>query len=199
MGDLIRLDPKDCVPDNTISSTTFKFRWADWESGNPIQCTTREAEKYERHRIKTIRNGHKHISFVPSHFALADGCFYTIRGIFDYRKDEHRAIEVYYLAGLMECIVNSTAPILRTDLLRSVYKKIIQLRSTLGIRWHGNVNRFLLPLHPEFYGPSLFLSKINRCETLNELFKTIKIEVQIQYDILKTNYVFYLPRNALFV
>ena len=199
MGDVIKLDRKDSVPDNTIISSTFQFRWADWDSGNPIQCTIKEAEKYERHRSRTIREGHKHISFVPSHFVITDGSFYTIRGIFMYRKDEDRALDLYYLAGLMECIVNSTAPILRTDLLRSVYKQIISLRGSLGMKWQGNINHFLLPLHPEFYKPELFLTKVNMSKTLNELFKTIRIEIQTQYDILKANYVFYLPRIAIFM
>ncbi|HDM76397.1 MAG TPA: hypothetical protein ENG51_07990 [Deltaproteobacteria bacterium] len=199
MAEIIDIHGKNKPPDNVINSSTFQFRWADWESGNPIQCTVMEAEKYEKHRIETIRDGHKHISFVPSHFALTGGYFYTIRGIFDYRNDDNRAIDVYHLAGLMECVVNSTAPILRTDLLRSVYKKILSLKNILNVKWQGNVNHFLLPLHPDFYNPSLFLTKLNTCETLNDLYKTIKIETRKQYDIIKTTYVFYLPRNTLFM
>ncbi len=199
MAKIIDIHGKKNIPDNRIISSTFQFRWADWESGNPIQCTLGEAEKYEKHRAETILYGHQHISFVPSHFALTDGYFYTIRGIFDYRNDETMALDVYHLAGLMECVVNSTAPILRTDLLRSVYKKILTLRERLRVKWQGNVNHFLLPIHPDFYNPDLFLNKVNLCETLNDLYKTIKIETRKQYDIIKSTYVFYLPRNALFM
>ena len=199
MAEIIDFRQKNVLPSNVISSSTFQFRWADWDSGNPIQCTIHEAEEYEKHRTETIRKGHKHIAFVPNHFALTGGYYYTIRGIFEYRNDESSALELYYLAGLMECVVNSTAPILRTDLLRSVYKKILSLRNSLNIRWQGNINHFLLPLHPDFYSPSLFISKLNTCETLNDLYKTIKIETQKQYNIAKEMYVFYLPKNVLFM
>ncbi len=199
MAEVIDIHEKVRLPGNRISSETFEFRWADWQAGNPIQCTIGEAEKYEKHRIEAIRNGHQHISFVPSHFSLTGGYFYTIRGIFVYRNDEAKAINVYLLAGLMECIVNSTAPILRTDLLRSVYKKILSLKDTLKVAWQGNINHFLLPLHPDFYNPGRFLSVVNACETLNDLYETIKIETREQYEIIKSTYVFYLPKNTLFM
>ncbi len=199
MAEIIDFRKKNGLPSNIISSSTFHFRWADWDSGSPIQCTIKEAEKYEKHRIETIQKGHQHISFVPNHFTLTGGYYYTVRGIFTYRDDEPKALEVYLLAGLMECVVNSTAPILRTDLLRSVYNKILSLKDSLKIRWQGNINHFLLPIHPGFYGPGLFLSKLNTCQTLNDLYKTIKMETRKQYDIVKAQYVFYLPRNILFV
>ncbi len=199
MAEVIDIRGNRALPDNRIVSSTFDFRWADWEAGKPIQCIKAEAEKYERHRAKSIREGHIHISFVPSHFSLTGGYFYTLRGIFSYRNDDTRAMEVYLLAGLMECVMNGTAPILRTDLLRSVYKKILSLKDSLRVTWQGDVDNFLLPLHPNLYGPTLFLSRVNGCETLKDLYKTIKIETQRQYEIIKEAYVFYLPRNSVYI
>jgi len=53
---------------------------------------------------------------------------YTIRSIFLYRSNEEKMREVYYLAGLVDCMINRVHPLLRTDSISEMYKKIITLK-----------------------------------------------------------------------
>jgi len=199
MADILSFEPRGDFPHNIITSEPIQFRWADWQTGHAIQCTVSEAEKFEEHRKKVIRAGHKHISFIPNHFSLFNGYHHTILGLFQYRDERKKALEVYHLAGLMECVVNGHSPILRTDLLRNIYKKIVSLRKELGVVWRGRVHHFLLPLHPEFYGPNLFLCRVNATQTLKDLYEAIFAETEKQFAIIQESYVFYLPKNRIFI
>ena len=97
----------------------------------------------------------------------------------------------------MECVVNSTSPLLRTDLLRSLYKTILDLRRTLNFSWKGNSTKFLLPLHPNFYSRSHFFDRIQQADTLKVLYETVGQETRIQFDFLAAEYVFYLPQRMV--
>jgi hypothetical protein len=123
------------------------------------------------------------------------GCDYTAMGLFRWREEEERAREFYRLAALMECVVNSTSPLLRTDLLRSLYKTIMELKKTLNFSWKGDSTKFLLPLHQQFYQRSHFFDEILRCKTLKDLYEKVDCETEVQFDVLAAEYVFYLPKR----
>jgi hypothetical protein len=97
----------------------------------------------------------------------------------------------------MECVTNATSPILRTDLLRRIYKSIMEEREQLRVVWRGNVRHFLLPLHTPHYNPNLFFHHIAAAESLRDLFQCIRAETDTQFDILTRHYVFYLPEAFL--
>ncbi len=181
--------------DNLICRKPLEFRRGDWRQGHILQCLRSEADKYQEHRSYAITNGHSHLSFIPEHFSLVGGCDYTVMGLFRWRENEERAREFYRLAGLMECVVNSTSPLLRTDLLRSLYKTILELRERLNFSWKGDSSKFLLPLHPQFYRRSHFFDEILQADTLKALYETVEGETKVQFDLLAAEYVFYLPKR----
>ena len=183
--------------DNLICRKPLEFRRGDWRQGQILQCLKSEAEKYQTHRSQVIANGHTHISFVPEHFSLLGGCDYTAMGLFRWREQEDQAREFYRLAALMECVVNSTSPLLRTDLLRSLYKTIMGLRRSLNFSWRGDSSQFLLPMHPQFYNRNQFFSKIKEADTLKALYQIVEEETNIQFDLLAAEYVFYLPQRLV--
>ena len=183
--------------DNLICRKPLEFRRGDWRQGQILQCLKSEAEKYQTHRRQVIADGHKHISFVPDHFSLVGGCDYTAMGLYRWRDQEDQAREFYRLAGLMECVVNGTSPLLRTDLLRSLYKSIMELRQSLNFSWRGDSSQFLLPLHPHFYTRNHFFAKINTAGTLKALYGIVGGECTVQFDLLAAEYVFYLPQRLV--
>ena len=183
--------------DNLICRKPLEFRRGDWRQGQILQCLRSEAEKYQTHRHQAITNGHSHLSFVPEHFSLVGGCDYTVMGLYRWRESEERAREFYQLAGLMECVVNSSSPLLRTDLLRRVYKTIMDLRRSLNFSWKGDSSQFLLPLHPNFYRRSDFFAQIQQADTLKVLYEKVEHETRVQFDLLAAEYVFYLPKRMV--
>jgi hypothetical protein len=118
-------------------------------------------------------------------------------GLYGFRDREEQARELYRLAGLMECAVNSTSPLLRTDLLRSLYKAITVLRQSLNFSWRGDSVKFLLPLHPHLYERSHFFDEVHKADTLKVLYQTVDSETTLQFELLAAEYVFYLPQRLV--
>ena len=197
MGKIIDFESDQKIDDNLICRKPLEFRRGDWRQGQILQCLRSEAEKYQIHRRQALSENHKHLSFVPEHFSLVGGCDYTVMGLYRWRENEDQAREFYRLAGLMECVVNSTSPLLRTDLLRSLYKTILDLRQTLNFSWKGDSSKFLLPLHPNFYRRSHFFEQIQQADTLKILYEAVNQETGIQFDLLAAEYVFYLPQRMV--
>jgi hypothetical protein len=198
MAELIDLTPKARTLNNLISSQPLEWRRGDWLTGCTLMCTREESSRFEAKRLEAYQVlGHKHIAFVPNHFKLDSGYHYTVMGLFRHRDDEATMRRVYYLAGLMECVTNASSPILRTDLLRRVYKSILEERERLGVMWRGNAAHFLLPLHTEYYNANLFYHHIVSAESLKDLYQKLQSEIDTQFDILAQHYVFYLPGTSI--
>lgn len=196
MAELIDLTRRFQHMENLIASKPLEWRRGDWLTGHALMCTRSESERFEEHRLQACRvKGHQHIGFVPNHFMLDEGYFYTVAGLFRHRADESMMRRVYYLAGLMEGVTNSPSSILRTDLLRRVYQTILEEREQLGVVWRGHVRHFLLPLHVNLYNPNLFRHHIVSAQSLKELYEIIRRETDVQFDILAHHYVFYLPET----
>jgi hypothetical protein len=184
--------------DNLITLQPLEFRRGDWHAGRVLMCTKGESERFEAHRLEALHSpGHRHIAKVPNHFTLDGGYHYTVMGLFRYRSDEALMRRVYRLAGLMECVTNAPSPILRTDLLRRLYKSILDERDQLKVAWRGTVRHFLLPFHPEYHNPNLFLHGIATAGSLKELYTAIETETDDQFDVLSKLYVFYLPEGHI--
>ena len=105
--------------------------------------------------------------------------------------------EIYYLAGLVDCMINQVNPILRTDLLRDLYKKVFQMKEKLGVQWHGPLDQVLLPLDFHFHNESEYRAALNNARTLKELYSTIKEGTEEMFDILSFEYVFYCPGSGV--
>jgi len=48
-------------------------------------------------------------------------------------------------------MINQVNPVLRTDVLRDMYKKIFAMKADLNIHWHGSLDQVLLPIDVRFY------------------------------------------------
>ncbi len=101
--------------------------------------------------------------------------------------------EVYYLIGLMDCMINQVNPLLRTDLLRDIYKKVVTMKQDLNIRWYGPVNRVFLPVDSSLYDESKYRSSLNSTHTMKELYQTIRNGTDEMFDVFSMEYVFYYP------
>jgi hypothetical protein len=130
---------------------------------------------------------------LPPHYALRGGTAFTIRSLYAHRDDEGAMREVYYLSGLMDCMINQVSPILRTDLLRSMYKEVLHKKETLNTHWYGSLDHVLLPIDVQFYNESEYRSALREANTLKALYEAIRRGTDEMFDILSLEYVFYSP------
>ncbi|MFZ2448152.1 MAG: hypothetical protein WAW37_17480 [Syntrophobacteraceae bacterium] len=198
MADIIDLSSRLKSGSNLIASLPLEFRKGAWPGSSPVLCTREESERFEAHRQKAVLTQDRpFISLVPNHFTLDGGYLFTALWLFRFREDEPRMRRLYRLAGLMECITRAPSPILRTDLVRRFFKIITEEREKLDVSWKGNVHNFLLPLHPQYYNPNLFLNVVQSASSLKELLILIEEETNRQFDTLSRHYVFYVPESFL--
>jgi hypothetical protein len=182
------------LSDNLVASTPLEFRQADWETVHFIQMLRSDSLDFERRRRLMLQSGDRNPVQLPSHFALRDGTASTIRGMFMYRDREDRMREVYFLAGLIDCMINRVSPILRTALLRDMYKKIFLMKKDLDITWHGPLDQVLLPIDHRFFNVQHYQAALRTAATMKELYEQIMQGSGEMFDIISLKYVFYLPR-----
>jgi hypothetical protein len=169
--------------ENLICLGPWEFRRADWETLHFIQMLRSRSERLEQHREKIL----------PSHVALKGGMAYTIRALYANRKEERRMREIYYLTGLMDCMINQVNPVLRTDILRAMYKKVFSMKEELNIHWYGPLDQVLLPIDSQLYNESEYRFSLKNACTMKELYKAIRKGTDEMFDILSLEYVFYCP------
>lgn len=194
MGDIIKLkEREEGLPENLICTEPWEFRKADWESKHFIQMLKSQSAKLETHRKEIYQRGDKGVWHLPSHFTLRGGMAYTIQAVYTYRKNEKKMREAYYLAGLIDCMINQVNPLLRTDLIRDVYKKVITLRKALNMRWYGQLDQVLFPVDDQFYSSIEYKYRLSRAKSIKELYHLIREGIDEMFDILSLEYVFYSP------
>lgn len=194
MGKLVKLVSKSVQPaNNLISMKPWEFRRAYWETPYFIQMLKSQSVELENHRLEVCGPAKKGGVRLPPHHILDGGMSYTIRALFAHRDNEKWMRDVYYLAGLMDCLINQVNPILRTDLLRDMYKQIFSLKNRLNINWYGPLDQVLLPLHAQFHQEAGYRSSICGAATLKDLYGTIQKGTHEMFDILSHEYVMYCP------
>lgn len=195
MAEIIDIQDKIKQPgSNVISTGPWEFRKAHWETANFVQMLKSQSDILED-RAENMNNGkEKFAGNIPVHYVLLGGMAYTIRAVYISRKEEEKMRRIYYLAGLMDCMINQVNPVLRTDLLRSVYKKIFELQKELNVHWYGPIDQLLLPIDSHLFNESEYRSSLNRAGTLKELYSVIKEGTGEMFDVLSFEYVFYCPR-----
>ncbi len=197
MGEIISLKDKfRKTDDNVISWKPWQFRKADWGSSHFIQMLNSQSAELERHRREVRKKGESTVRSLPPHFLLKGGMAYTIRAIYACRENEQRMREIYYLTGLMDCMINQVNPILRTDLLRAMYKKVFTMKEKLKIHWYGPLDQVLLPVDFQFYSEQEYSALLNRAATLKELYEAIMQGTNEMFDILSLEYAFYCPSSG---
>jgi len=101
--------------------------------------------------------------------------------------------EIYYLAGLMDCMINRVHPILRTDVLRDMYKKTFRIKAELDVHWYGPIEQVLLPIDSWLYNEAAYRSSLEGAANMKALYRAIRAGTEEMFDILAGEYVFYCP------
>jgi hypothetical protein len=194
MAKIIPLKEKlETPPDNVIALKPWEFRRADWASKHFIQMLRSQSAALERHRNEVYKRGEKRIWHLPGHFALKGGMAYTIHSLYKYRTNEEKMREVYYLAGLIDCMINQVNPLLRTDLIRDIYKKIVTLKKILGANWYGHIDQVLFPIDIKLFNHLKYRETISGAGTMKEFYSLIRKGTDRMFDILSREYIFYTP------
>lgn len=186
MGKLIELNknPK-AGSDGIITTEPWEFRTATWKTVHFIQLLRSQTEKL------AIQGDTPHT--LPPHFTLKGGMAYTIRAMYMRRENEKQMRDVYYMVGLMDCMINQVNPILRTDLLRDMYKKVFDMKAAFNVQWHGTVDQVLFPIDAAFYNSAAYGASLRNAKTLKSLYGVIREGTTEMFDILSSQYVFYCP------
>jgi len=198
MAEIISLFQKAQSHGNgSACSDPFEFRTPPWKSIYFVQVPK---SRSIRHKSPHNKEG---VNILPHHetggykdlphFVLKGGESHTIRSMYFYRKNKEKMQDIYHLAGLIDCLINRTNPILRTDLLRAMYKKIFDIKKRLGIRWYGHIDRVLLPIHPVYFDESEYCASLKKAGSMKELYNAVRKGTDKMFNILAREYVFYCP------
>jgi hypothetical protein len=198
MGKIIKLKQVGgSAPDNLISSKPWEFRRADWESMHFIQLLRSQSGLLEKHRQEVYEKGEDRIYHLPPHFVLGGSMAFTVRALFLFSGNEERMREVYYLAGLIDCMIHQVTPLLRTEAIKEMYNKIKTLKSLLNVNWYGSIDQVLLPLDTQFHNDSEYRGSLSRASTMKDLYRLIREGTDLMFDILSLEYVFYTPGRGV--
>ncbi len=182
-------------PDHIISNSPLRLRWGDWRTRNVIQVHVQSAAVYEDYRQQCLQQGQDPSGQMPSHYSLDQGMHQTALALLRHHQDPGALVEVGYLAALMEALLNAPCPVLRTDLIRRVYQEVEGLSRRLGLRYGGQVGRFMLPLAEDSRTPDFLNQGLARIDNLQDFFNTLKEIAQERFDRLAKGYVLYYPRR----
>ena len=182
-------------PDHIISQSPLRLRWGDWRTRSVIQVHVQSAAIYEDYRQECLERGADPSGQMPSHFDLDQGMHQTALALLRHRQDPEALVEVGYLAALMEALLNAPCPVLRTDLIRRVYQEVEELSRRLGLRYGGQVGRFMLPLGEDTRDPDFLNRSLAHIDNLQDFFNTLKEMAQRRFQLLAKGYVLYYPRR----
>lgn len=198
MGKVIPFkDKTGSPPENLIIPKPWEFRGSDWDSSHFIQMLRSQSVKLEDHRKDIYQKGDSGVWHLPPHFVLNDGMAHTVRAAYIYRENEQKMREVYYLAGLVDCMINQVSPLLRTDLIRDLYKKVMEMKRSLNVNWYGPINQVLLPLDSHLYNELEYREGLTGAKTMRELYDFIREGTNDMFDILSFEYAFYTPGRSV--
>ena len=189
MAEIIKFKKKpENVPDNLVTLKPWEFRRANWESKYFVQMLRSHWNRLERQWKEGAQ--------IPSHFALKGGMAHTIQGIYAYRNNREKMKEVYYLAGLIDCMINQVNPILRTDSIGDIYRKVTTLKMILEINWYGHIDQVLFPIDNRFYNHLEYRDRLSRAGTMEELYHQIRDGIEEMFNILSSKYIFFTPSRG---
>jgi hypothetical protein len=160
-----------------------------------IQVHVMAAAIYEDYRQDCLAKGQDPSGQMPAHFSLEDSLADTAMALLRHRGDAARLEEVTYLSLLMEALVNTPCPILRTDLIRRVYQEVDTLSQRLGLRWRGRAQSFMLPLNEDAMRPRALEQGLAQVDNLRDFFNFLRETASARHTMLAKNYVLYYPRN----
>jgi hypothetical protein len=152
-----------------------------------------QSVKLEKQLMGASGKGESGSGQIPPHFSLKGGMAHTVQAMWASRDNEKTMREIYYLTGLLDCMINQVNPILRTDVLRDLYRKVYSMKRALGVNWYGSIDHVLLPIDTHFYNEFQYRSSLKQALTLKKLYQAIREGTEEMFDILALEYVFYCP------
>ena len=180
-------------PDNLITTRPLEFRRAGWESADFVMMLRSQSDRLERQRGENLREGRTGVSCLPPHYVLRGGMSHTVQGLYLHRDNEKSMQDVYYLAGLVDCMINQVSPLLRTQAIRDLYRKVMTLKQTLNVNWYGAMDQVLFPIDARFYNFDAYRRTLERAEKLPRLYQAVRQGIEEMFAILSGEYVFYTP------
>jgi hypothetical protein len=186
MAEIIPLYKKQ---DDFITARPWEFRRALWKSSYFIQVA--KADWLGLNNLESVLPG------VFPHFVLKGSLADTILGMYSHRNNAARMKEAYYLAGLIDCLINQVNPLLRTFLINDIYKNISRLKDLLNLNWYGHIDHVLLPIASHLYNREKYRKDITNSQTLKDLYTMIRKETGEMFDILSKEYVFFTPGDGV--
>ena len=198
MGKIIAFkDKKNGPPDNLIISKPWEFRRADWYSRHFIQMLRSQSTIFENHRKEIYEKGFKGIWHLPPHLVLKNGAAHTIQHLYGFRFNESKMRETYYLAGLIDGMINQVNPLLRTDLVRDLFNKIMTLKKILCVNWYGQIDQVLLPIDPQFFNHVQYRASLSKAMSMKEFYDLIREGMDKMFEIFSCQYIFFTPGKGV--
>jgi hypothetical protein len=185
---LVTIREKD--RNNLITTTPWEFRWSDGGSHFFSQVPKGHAAFF---KTKGVPCGCKDLTPLAGGRHLKGGLACTIQALFLQRHNEEKMRQIYYLTGLVDCMINRRHPLLRTHHIRGFYGKIMTLKSILCLNWYGSIDQVLLPGREVDRLIHDYPAALSRAETMKELYRIIREATDEMFDILSQDYVFYAP------
>lgn len=180
--------------ENLITSRPWEFRRSDWGSVHFVQMLRSQSAKLEEQRRTRYSEGKdRAVGQVPPCYTLKGGVGYTVHSVFLHRDHEPMMRDIYYLAGLVDCMINQVSPILRTSGIRELYNKVTTLQTLLSVKWHGPLDQVLCPIDNHLFSPIEYRQTISDAKTVTRLCGRVREATDTMFDILSLEYVFYTP------
>ncbi|MFO7785609.1 MAG: hypothetical protein ACQET7_11030 [Thermodesulfobacteriota bacterium] len=180
-------------PDNIITPRPLEFRRAGWDSSDFVLMRRSESERLEKRRGENLRDGRPGVPGLPPHFVLRGSMGCTVRGLYFHKENEESMRDVYYLAGLVDCMINQVSPLLRTGAIRDLYRKVSVLKQTLNVNWYGSIDQVLFPIDAHLYNEGAYRYALSEARSLQQLYGTVRNGVEDMFAVLAAEYVFYTP------
>lgn len=181
------------APDNVITTQPMRLRWGDWATSRIIQVHVQPAAAYEDQRQEDFAAGRALGGVMPAHYSLDGPMHDTALAYLRHKNDAKAQEDITYLSVLMEVLTNIPCPILRTDLIRRVYREVEQLSNRLSHRWHGRSGSFLPPLNLDAGKPQELAERIVAVDNLQTFFAIARDIAQNRHQALAKQYVIYYP------
>jgi hypothetical protein len=191
MAKIIQFHPRK--PHGIITLKPLEFRRADWESTYFLLMLKSQSERLEQHRKEVQEKGGAGVWQLPPHYVLRGGLECTVTGLYRHRQNEEKMRDAYYLAGLVDCMVNQVNPVLRTGLNHELYQKVMTLRTILGVNWYGPIDHVLFPLDNQFFNELEYRQALTEAKEMSLLYRVIREGTEEMFDILSLEYCFYAP------
>ena len=179
----------DTEENGLIASSPWEFRKAEWPGRFFTQALKKDYQEFRKKAEK--------VNTPPPGRLLSESLAYTIHSVFCYKNNPSDMKEVYYLTGLIDCMINQTNPLLRTDFIREMYEKIKTFKEILGVNWYGRMDEVLLPIDKDFFNLFEYRTGLANAETMKDLYSLIRGGTEEMFSILASEYVFFVPGEGV--